>query len=124
MGNQPSTLPFPSSVSPAVQPRGGFQVYGRPGFGHGFVHHGSDHHWLALVLFILLVAALVVLAISVARIALRKPAVTAPSAAGTADDALATLRMRYARGEIGREEYLLAHGDLGGTPPPAEGPQA
>jgi uncharacterized membrane protein len=46
-----------------------------------------------------------------------------PSHAGD-DDALAVLRMRYAKGEIERDRYLQATADLGGRaetepPPPA-----
>jgi uncharacterized membrane protein len=46
------------------------------------------------------------------------------SAAGPVDDrdeALAALRLRYARGEITRDEFLQVSEDLGGppTPPPA-----
>jgi uncharacterized membrane protein len=37
------------------------------------------------------------------------------------DEALATLRMRYARGEMTREEFLQANADLGnGESPPPE----
>ena len=37
------------------------------------------------------------------------------------DEALATLRMRYAKGEMTREEFLQANADLGGgEPPPPE----
>jgi putative membrane protein len=34
------------------------------------------------------------------------------------DEALATLRMRYARGEMTREEFLQANADLGDGEPP------
>jgi uncharacterized membrane protein len=41
------------------------------------------------------------------------------------DEALAALRLRYARGEITREEFLQANQDLGGgsllPEPPPEG---
>jgi uncharacterized membrane protein len=44
---------------------------------------------------------------------------------GSGDQALETLRLRYARGEITREEFLQATDDLGGQrpqgPPPPEG---
>ncbi len=35
------------------------------------------------------------------------------------DEAVTTLRLRYANGEIAREEFLQANQDLGGPPPPA-----
>ena len=34
------------------------------------------------------------------------------------DEALATLRMRYARGEVSRDEFLQASDDLGAPVPP------
>jgi len=122
MGNGPFTVPQPSQV-PGSRFHGGMGMYGRPGgFGHGFEHHGGDHHWIALVLFILLVVALILLAVSLARLAFRRSAAATTAGAGSADDALGTLRMRYARGEIGRDEFLLAHADLGGPSPPTETP--
>jgi hypothetical protein len=43
-----------------------------------------------------------------------------PVGAGV-DPALAALRLRYARGELSREEFLRTSADLG-APPPADGP--
>ena len=92
------------------------QFYSQRG---GFEHHGS-HHWLALVLLVVLVLALLLIAVSVVRLAFaqRMPFVAAGSV--PTDDALSVLRLRYARGEVGREEFLLAHGDLGGGSPSAD----
>jgi uncharacterized membrane protein len=44
----------------------------------------------------------------------------APVVTGSQDQALTTLRMRYAKGELSREEFLVAARDLGDTslPPP------
>ena len=94
----------------------GMQFYLQRG---GFEHHGG-HHWLALVLLVVLVVALLLIAASVARLAFSRS--TSSSIAGSlpADDALSVLRLRYARGEVGREEFLLAHGDLGGGSPSAD----
>jgi uncharacterized membrane protein len=39
-----------------------------------------------------------------------------PTGRGRSDDALAALRMRYARGELTREEFVQANQDLGGPP--------
>jgi uncharacterized membrane protein len=90
----------------------GMQFYGHR---QGFEHHG-DHRWLAMLLFVLLVVALVLIAVAL----LRRARVTAAPAGTPADDALSVLRLRYARGEVGREEFLLAHADLGGSSPPAD----
>ena len=54
----------------------------------------------------------------------RGPGLTRPPSppAGSGEDPLAILRLRYARGEISREEFLRASEDIGGTPstpPPA-----
>jgi uncharacterized membrane protein len=40
----------------------------------------------------------------------------------SADPALAELRLRYARGEISQEEFLIRAFDLGGTPTPGHIP--
>ena len=98
--------------------RDGMQFYSQ---GRGFEHHGG-HHWLALVFFIVLVVALLLIAASAVRFAFSDRTSLAASAGGSVprDDALLVLRLRYARGEVGREEFLLAHGDLGGGSPPAE----
>jgi uncharacterized membrane protein len=90
------------------------QLYGRPGFEH---HHG-DHRWLALLLFVLLLLALAALAVSAVRLAFGRHGKTVAAVGTPPDDALGTLRMRYARGEIDRDAFLLAHADLGGEPPP------
>lgn len=90
----------------------GMRQYGERG---GF-HHG-DHRWLMLLFIVVLLAALCLLAVSAARWAFgRQPVASVPFA----DDALSLLRLRYARGEIGRNDFLLAHGDLGGGSPPAD----
>jgi uncharacterized membrane protein len=83
--------------------------------------HG-DHGWewlVALVLFALIVG--VVAALVVRWLAARQARAQAlplvPAAVGPADDALGTVRMRYARGEIDREQFLQATADLGGAGP-------
>ena len=38
------------------------------------------------------------------------------------DEALAALRLRYAKGEITRDEFLKTSQDLGSTEPPPEAP--
>jgi putative membrane protein len=85
-----------------------------------FANHGHRPlRLLALVLFVALVVAVIWLVVHEVR---RRRAV--PLAVGgaiavvpPADSALEQLRMRYARGEIDRDEYLQRLRDLGGTPP-------
>ncbi len=110
MNGDPNRMPRPHDGMPFYPRRGGF--------GHVLEHH-SGHHWLALVLFVLFVVTLLLIAASLARLAVTQR--TSSGAAGSmpADDALSVLR-RYARGEVGREEFLLAPDDLGGGLPPAE----
>ena len=89
----------------------------------GYHENGGDPHmwgWL----FLLIVAALLIgLAVFLAvRYAGRQASF--PAAAGTAaiDQPLAVLRMRYARGEVSRDEFLQASEDLGGPPGPVVQP--
>lgn len=84
-------------------------------------HEHADHPigWMILMLVLL---ALVVLAAFYLgrRYSHALPAVHVPSGgAPAALDPLTLLRLRYARGEVGREEFLLAQEDLGGPPAPA-----
>jgi putative membrane protein len=75
--------------------------------------------WLLVLVAIVALVAVVVLRLTQGRVA-------APSVASPHDPALAELRLRYARGEMSREEYLVRLGDLhpgavfasAGTPPP------
>jgi len=86
-------------------------------------------HILLFVLFVLVVAAIVVM---LYRLFSRRQTGYAPAVAlpgGPAADALAIVRLRYARGEIKRDEYLRMSSDFGapaGTPdepaPPASPP--
>jgi putative membrane protein len=85
-------------------------------------HHGLFFGWLFGFLFFVLLIALTVYAVSWlvggrhGHLRAAGPAVPVPAR----DDPLAILRMRYARGEIGRDEFLRANEDLG-APPPATG---
>jgi len=83
--------------------------------------HGHPFLWfLTALLFALLVAAVVVLVVRWLA-ERRAPAAPLGPTAGSAADALAVVRMRYARGEIDREQFLQASADLGGgypVPPP------
>jgi uncharacterized membrane protein len=47
---------------------------------------------------------------------------TGTGSSGSDDEAMETLRVRYARGEITREEFLQVSEDLGGPPLPPPAP--
>jgi uncharacterized membrane protein len=95
----------------------------------GGMHHAHDGWWsgplhflLLLVLLTLLVAAVVWLVrrLAPAAAATTAGAAGAPSAAAAtggavADPAVATLRMRYARGEVSREDFQRTLVDLTGA---------
>jgi uncharacterized membrane protein len=102
--------------------------YGRGGYDpmNGFVvvHHGGGHPLAWLLFFFLILALLVAL---VAWLVVRflgsragggLVAVTGPPVT----DALELVRLRYARGEIDRNDFLRMSGDLGA--PPAPEPEA
>lgn len=70
---------------------------------------------LVLIFFLVLVAGAVVAAIWYSRrrgSTPREPGMSPPGALTTQKDALETVRRRYARGEITREEYLQIREDL------------
>jgi hypothetical protein len=96
--------------------RGG---YG-PGYGPYFVHHGGGGHPLAWILFFLLLALVValvtwlVLRLADGRFGQSRRLVLASGP--PIDDPLTAVQMRYARGEIGRKEFLRISSDLGGPP--------
>ncbi|MGI8425005.1 MAG: hypothetical protein ACR2FO_00060 [Actinomycetota bacterium] len=74
--------------------------------------------WLLLLLFAVLVVAVIFALIKLAK---RRPASgVAPVAAfAPTDPALQELRLRYARGDIAREDYLQRGADLGDPNPAA-----
>ena len=97
-----------------------------------FHHSGpyGDHGWwmffggfLPLLVFIVLIG-LVVWAVlrSTGRGRALIPASTAPMTAPPHDDALHEVRLRYARGEMDRQEFVQRYRDLGGTRPPSDEP--
>jgi uncharacterized membrane protein len=95
--------------------------------------HRGGHHaalgWLHLLLFLGLIAALVLIAYALWR---ARPALGSgpvPPRATGGDAAVAELRLRYARGDIERDDYLRRAADLGDTtallpPSPPSPPQA
>ena len=89
-------------------------------------HHGGPGPlgWTVLALQLLLVlgVAWLLASLVLGRIG-RRPAVAAAAPPARESLPLEALHMRYARGEIGRDEYLQARSDLGGEPyPPPEQP--
>ena len=87
-----------------------------------FVEHaGNAGGWpdgLSWVMFALL---LLLFLIAVASFALALYDRSHRSLASTASGALGELELRYARGELERDEYLQRRADLGGAPaPPSE----
>jgi putative membrane protein len=90
---------------------------------HDFTPYPAPYHHGTPVLGWLLFAALLVLiALLVYALArgLRPAGVAgAPPPPPAAADALSVLRLRYARGEISRDEFLQAESDLSGARPPA-----
>ncbi len=96
---------------------------------NGYWDHGGGAHPLAWAFFALLlfvvVVGVVALVAWLARERAAHPVLPRPPAAGPPEgDALAVLRMRYARGEITRDEFLSASADLGAAPPPPPAPPA
>jgi putative membrane protein len=82
------------------------------GLGHG----GPMLGWLA---FLVVLVVLVGLAVWAVRRITSTPAAAAPQSGATTprpDPALEAARMRYARGEIGRDDYLRIAADLGSPP--------
>jgi uncharacterized membrane protein len=86
--------------------------------GGTFVYPGGPHHggpsalaWTIFALELLLLLGIAGLLASTFGGRLRRPAIAAPH-----DDALETVRMRYARGDLSRDDYVQAVRDLGGTP--------
>lgn len=88
-------------------------------------HHGGGHPWYGFVMCVLLLALVALAAFSAWRLthpATAALSAAAPPAAKPADPALGELRLRYARGEVTRDEYLQRLTDLGGVAPPSESP--
>jgi hypothetical protein len=100
-----------------IQPPGTFRG-GRPLFGPVTGHHGgpSALSWTIFALQLLMLTALAVLLV---RAFIFRPRPAGPprrfARRHGPPDPLAHARMRYANGEIGRDEYLQVTRDLGGA---------
>jgi putative membrane protein len=79
----------------------------------GWHDGGVAFGWLHLLLLLALIGAVVFVVMMLLR--MRQPGVIAPPSAPRVDQALAELRLRYARGEIDRDDYLRRAVDLGDT---------
>ncbi len=95
----------------------------RPGGPAYFVHHAHHGHpFLWLVLLIVLIA-LAGFALYVLIRTIRMPGANALVGPGSAvalgDNALELVRLRYAKGEIDRDEFVRVSTDLGAPPAPA-----
>ncbi len=83
----------------------------------GYHHHGPGV--LGAIVVVLLVGlALAVLLWLVLRLTGRLPEQRVAVAGPRPDGALETVRLRYARGEIDRDEFARLSADLGAPPPP------
>jgi uncharacterized membrane protein len=87
-------------------------------------HGGHVFGWFFGSLLFLVLVGFVVYAL--VRLVWGHPAQTQPqppvsSVPQPSDDPLAVLRLRYARGEIGRDDFLQASRDLGAPPASTDG---
>lgn len=79
-------------------------------------HSGHGLEWLiGLLLLALVVAVVTTLIVRWLAGSQARALPLVPAAAGQADDALRVVRLRYARGEIDREQFLQTTSDLGGA---------
>jgi uncharacterized membrane protein len=77
---------------------------------------GGEWHWLVPLLFLVALTAMFAWMVLQSR---RRPAVVAASAGAAGDPALDELRLRYARGEVSREDFVATEADLRGVAPTA-----
>ncbi len=88
---------------------------GFPVFEHAH-HHGHPFFWfVALLVFLALIAVAICTLVRLTRGS--GSSAGAPAAAAAEDGAIESVRMRYARGEIQRDEFIRVSTDLGAPPP-------
>jgi putative membrane protein len=85
-------------------------------FDHAHGHQGHSALWLLLLVLFVVLAAVAIYALI--RLTRGGGALPVTAAAGP-DAAVESVRMRYARGEIDREEFVRVSTDLGAPPPAA-----
>ena len=97
------------------------------GFDHGF---DAGHHWfgagwpiLGIAMFLILVGVAVWAVLRITR-AEARPVLAGGPPAPRPDGALDEVRLRYARGEMTRDEFVQRFADLGGPTPGAPTPPA
>jgi uncharacterized membrane protein len=110
------------NVSQRVPQPGPFPAFrGGGGFGQRFALLGpahSGHPFLRVLMVLAIAALLVVLLVGLARLLARRSAPRRALALATPDGALELVRLRYARGELERDEFRRMSLDLGGKPGP------
>ena len=109
-------------------PRGQFYWQEAPQHAHDDWWSGPLHAIVIVLLLILLIGSVVWLVrrlspgvAQAAAPALTPAAAGVPAAALAADPAISTLRMRYAKGEVSREDFQHAMEDLTGVAAPTAG---
>ncbi|HEY6628082.1 MAG TPA: hypothetical protein VI193_03775 [Acidimicrobiia bacterium] len=85
----------------------------RLGHGFGMRWHGMALRWVAVLALLFFIALLVAGVVLLFRQSSTKSANSFPPM----DQALITIRMRYAQGEMTTQEFLEANEALGGRPP-------
>lgn len=75
--------------------------------------HGFAFRWFVVFMFLAFLAVLVVGAVLLWRRGTGASGTTVPRV----DEAVTTIRMRYAKGEMTQQEFLEANEALGGPPP-------
>lgn len=92
--------------------------HGGPQFFAHQAHNGHPGFWLLCLVLLALLFAVAVYGLL--RLSGRGPTGTTPAGRPpTGDAALESVRLRYARGEIDRDEFTRVSTDLGGPPLPA-----
>lgn len=92
------------------------------GWGRHMGRYHDGPHWIGMIVFAVLVAAVIALVVwTVVRLTGRQAAHAAPPPQGwpRSDAAVESLRVRYARGEVGRDDFVRMSADLGAPVAPA-----